>query len=430
MGGMSTHLILNEAGLKEAQSRLAEIKNAFERGVLLQRLAAGLSPEIIQMVETSLRGEINDLSDAISSYQLAKETGSSRELENRAGKDPGLMLIVARVARGLTQRELAWRMGMKEQQIQRYEADRYRSISLRNYQRLAKLLGVKLDPTIGDKFAISGLDNVIEDVSRADIRKILSHGRTHGWFTDSMDENKLRQFIAENRVDYGSPTLLRTGLNVEDHSEDVLLQSWRAVVEERARDEIRLGVGRFRPAKLDWLIDLPKLSIFEDGPVRAKAILRENGILLIAEPQIPGLSIDGAAFLVEDVPVIGLTLRRDDVGNFWFSLLHEVAHVILHRRTGLTLGFYDQFEGKPIDDQEMEANRFASELLLKDEIWRKSPARITRSPKVVEKFARQIGISPSIIFGRIQKERDDYSIFSKNIERGKIRQQLYRRMKQ
>ena len=40
------------------------------------------------------------------------------------------MLIKARIARGMTQRDLAERIGLKEQQIQRYEATDYASASL------------------------------------------------------------------------------------------------------------------------------------------------------------------------------------------------------------------------------------------------------------------------------------------------------------
>jgi HTH-type transcriptional regulator/antitoxin HigA len=155
--------------------------------------------------------------------------------------------------------------------------------------------------------------------------------------------------------------------------------------------------------------------VFSDGPKRAQDMLLEHGIVLVAEPQITGLAIDGAAFLIGEIPVIGMTLRRDALDNFWFTLLHEVAHTILHYRTGLAVSFFDQTEGESIDDQEAEADAFASNILVPEERWRKSAARIARSPEVIERFAAEIGVHSAIVFGRIRKERNDYSLFSQKI---------------
>jgi HTH-type transcriptional regulator/antitoxin HigA len=136
------------------------------------------------------------------------------------------------------------------------------------------------------------------------------------------------------------------------------------------------------------------------------------------------MGVDGAAFLIDGNPVIGLTLRRDTLDGFWFSLLHEVAHVVLHYRTGLASGFFDSFEPHAVDELEDEANAFASNLLIPDEQWRRSPARIAKSPEPIEAFARQLGVHPAIVFGRIRMERDNYTLFSNKIGQGQVRKRL------
>lgn len=421
---MNTGIILNEKEFREARGRVATLDEALATEEALKRVVEGLPPEVVMQFSATMRAERDDLADAVAAYESAKEAGKSAPLERRAGNDPGLMLIVARIAKGYTQRDLAWRLGVKEQQVQRYEADRYNSISVKNYARVAALLGVRLGASIEPNPQFRGLDRVIDDVSKDDIKKILKHGRTNGWFSDDMDEAKLRQYVAENRIDFGSPTLLRTGLNVRDHSEDVLLHAWRARVVTRAREVVQKGIASYDPISTAWLHQLPKLSVFEDGPRRAQCLLRQSGIVLVAEPQIPGLAIDGAAFLENGVPVIGMTIRKDDIGNFWFSLLHEVGHVVLHRLTGLTNGFFDQFEAQSVDEQEAEADAFASNMLIPEERWRRSTARIAKSPQVIEKFAKELGIHPAIVFGRIQRERNDYSLFSQKIGRKTVRKVL------
>src|SRR3712207_7928856 len=57
----------------------------------------------------------------------------------------------------------AWRLGLKEQQIQRYEADRYSQISLKNYERIASLLGVRLSADIQETPEFRGLDSRSEE---------------------------------------------------------------------------------------------------------------------------------------------------------------------------------------------------------------------------------------------------------------------------
>lgn len=417
-------IVLNEKELRDAKARVAKLSDALSSECGVTQLVSNLPPEVVTQVTKMMKAERSRLSVAIDAFDRAKGEGDTALLLKESGTDPGLTLIVARIAKGYSQRDLAWRLGVKEQQVQRYEADRYSSISLKNYARIAALLGVHLQASIKDNPSFRGLDAVIADVSRDDIRKILKHGRARGWFTEEMNEAQLRQYIAENRIEFGSPSLLRTGLNVTDHSEDVLLHAWRARISARAREILARESLNFDPLDINWLSELVGLSSCADGPIRARDMLRQKGILLVAEPQIPGLAIDGAAFLEGNVPVIGMTIRKDTIDNFWFTLLHEVGHSILHYRTGLATGFFDQLEAVSNDEQEAEADSFASNILIPEEKWRRSTARIANSPDAVEKFAKELGIHPAIVFGRIRKERNNYALFSNKIGTNTVREQL------
>jgi HTH-type transcriptional regulator/antitoxin HigA len=184
------------------------------------------------------------------------------------------------------------------------------------------------------------------------------------------------------------------------------------------------GLPSYRPLEVSWLLDLVRLSAHDDGPARAAELLKKHGIVLIVEPHIAGMGVDGAAFLVGDVPVVALTLLRDAIDNFWFTLLHEIAHIILHYRTGLATGFFDDVEAVSVDEMEAEANSFAGNLLVPEEVWRRSPARIAKNAAPIEVLARQLGVHPAILFGRVRRERSDYSIFSNKIGQGTVRRQL------
>lgn len=405
---------------------IAELDHALSSEQVLRSVVEGFPQEVVEVVRRSLTTERRELQQTLLAYHNAK-LGSYDLLRERAGNDPGDFLIVARIIKGLSQKELARKLGLREQAIQRWEAERYRSITLANYQKVAQCLGVRW--RMEEIKFVGGEGEISYDVNRDDFAKVLRHARERGWLEESekSDENAIStlvRYVADHVVRYGTPSLLRTGLNVVDHSRDWLLLSWKAQVTRKAEAIIEKLKIRYKPINVAWVSDLVRLSQHENGPVMAQEFLLKNGIVLIVEPQIPGMSIDGACFLIDGVPVIGLTILRDTLDNFWFTLLHEVAHVVLHYRTGLSSGFFDDVTLDNVDEFEAEANRFAGSMLIPDEIWSRSPARIAKAPEAIERFAAQIKVNPAIVFGRIRMERKDYSIFSAKIGRGCVRKQF------
>lgn len=422
----SNSIIANDRQARDTAATIEQISQALSSEQVLKSMVEGLPHEVIDGVRRSLIAERTELKNLLDAYYEAKE-GKPERLQEQAGGDLGGLLVVARVARGWSQKELARRLFLPEQQIQRYEAERYRSISLGNLIRITRTLGVKLSADLSNQFQEQWLPSYT--MSQADAQKVLKHARTHGWLdkTDQSDESGLSQIkrtVAEHVGEHGTPSLLRTGLNVENHAEDWLLLAWKAQVTRRAVSEIQREKTKYRPLDFSWLKHLVHLSAEENGPLLARSLLADHGILLIAEQQIVGMNVDGAAFLVDDTPVIGLTLRHDRLDNFWFTLLHELAHVILHYRTGLSSGFFDSIENLSIDEIEEEADKFAENLLIPEEVWSRSPARIAKSAEPLEKLAKQLGISPAIVFGRVRMERKNYALFSNKIGSGMVRRQL------
>ena len=431
----ATTFISTERQAREAEEAIAELDRALSSEQVLKSIVEGLPQAVVEGVRRSLATERRERTALLQAYQRAR-VGDFLLLKEQAGNDPGAFLILARIIQGLSQKDLARKLGLREQAIQRWEAERYRSISLSNFQKVAMALGVRWqmqDASSGERWPL------VYDVTKGDFTKLLRHARENGWLEtgDASDENAIAtliRYVGDHVNRYGTPSLLRTGLNerrgregVVDYAHDWSLLSWKAQVTRRAEAIIVKSKPKYRPIDVAWLIDLVRLSQFDDGPTRAVSLLLEHGIVLVAEPQVAGMSVDGAAFLADDVPVIGMTLLRDTVDNFWFTLLHEVAHVILHYRTGLSSGFFDDVTSPELDEFEKEANRFAGNLLIPDEIWSRTPARIAKTPEPIEKLANQLKISPAIIFGRIRMERRDYSIFSNKIGRGAVRNQLLSR---
>jgi HTH-type transcriptional regulator / antitoxin HigA len=175
-----------------------------------------------------------------------------------------------------------------------------------------------------------------------------------------------------------------------------------------------------------------KLSWSKEGPKLAKEYLANHGIHLIYLPHLPRTHLDGAALKLPDgTPVIGLTLRYDRLDNFWFCLMHELAHVTLHMQPGMDDIFIDdlslgEIETIDSDSKETEADQWAQEVLIPSEVWSKSAVRSQPTPSVVVELAHELGIHPAIVAGRVRKEMHNYRLLTHFVGSGEVRKHFER----
>lgn len=170
--------------------------------------------------------------------------------------------------------------------------------------------------------------------------------------------------------------------------------------------------------------ELFHLSVHADGPRRAITWLCERGIAASIVPHLPGTWLDGAAIQTEDGPVIGLTLRHDRVDNFWYTLAHELAHVLLHlRKLGRAIrAYFDDLDSQGGRSAlEAEADALASDILVPNEVWNRSAVQHTPSPEAVQELATELGVHPAIVAGRVRFERRNYRLLSKLVGAGEVR---------
>ena len=200
-----------------------------------------------------------------------------------------------------------------------------------------------------------------------------------------------------------------------------------------------LATGNENPPEADYepgtvtpsfLKKVARLSGFEDGPRLAKELLSKHGIALAIAPYLPRTYLDGAALRLGDGrPVIGLTLRYDRIDNFWFCLLHELAHVGRHLDTNEGDAFIDDqtlrgIEGRREDPKETQADEWAQEALVPRLAWEASAARKRPTPMAVMNLARALQVHPAIIAGQVRYERKNYRLLSQFVGTGEVRRQL------
>ncbi|MGL5864719.1 MAG: ImmA/IrrE family metallo-endopeptidase [Dermatophilaceae bacterium] len=179
------------------------------------------------------------------------------------------------------------------------------------------------------------------------------------------------------------------------------LAAWLRLAEQH-HDGV-LDVPRFdRPALESLIGDLRALTRLEPlaGLKQAVQNLRAVGVVLCVTPPVPGLGIHGATRWVNDHPVIQLSLLMKSDDQWWFTLFHELGHVILHGDKGLYLS-------GDRNEAEDEANRYASEVLIPPSYLGRLPS--SRDVGAVNALADELGIAPSIVLGQVQRMTRDYA---------------------
>lgn len=74
---------------------------------------------------------------------------------------------------------------------------------------------------------------------------------------------------------------------------------------------------------------LPRLSVSNEETRKLRDILADLGIRFVIVEHLPNSRIDGAALWLDDhSPVVTVSLRYDRVDWFWFTLMHELAHIV------------------------------------------------------------------------------------------------------
>jgi HTH-type transcriptional regulator / antitoxin HigA len=181
---------------------------------------------------------------------------------------------------------------------------------------------------------------------------------------------------------------------------------------------------KYKPKTLtmEFLREVSHYSTSDTGPLLIKDFLRKHGIQIIIERHLPRTYLDGAAIIADkSKPVIGLTIRYDRIDSFWFTLMHELAHLALHLDTENNI-YFDDLDVEGEDDiREREANRLAGEALIPEQAWEKSPASRLRSPVAAEHLAKELSIHPAIVAGRMQHEFKVYQLLGNLVGHRKVR---------
>lgn len=316
---------------------------------------------------------------------------------------------------GLTQRDLVPFIGSKSKTSEVLSGKR--PLSLPMVRALSAGLGIPAEVLIHDTRSGSGMEH---DWDRFPVRELARRG----WFGDG-SAKEIGETVIGVLEGFGSGSLalaartsahVRSGRQVDPYA----LMTWAAWAVHEA--EASPPTAAFDPAAIDdnFMTSIAKLSANETGPLQAKALLAENGVALVIVEHLPKTYLDGA-LIVGKYPIVVLTLRHDRIDSFWFTLLHELAHLRQYCADSQVLSFFDDLDVDSGDELERAADSVAGEALIPEAEWVASPASKLRSPEAAEHLARRLGIHPAIVAGRIRHQSGDYRKLSRMVGQGKVR---------
>ena len=181
------------------------------------------------------------------------------------------------------------------------------------------------------------------------------------------------------------------------------LAVWLRIGEKQAEDE-QWPVMSFRKRALEEALprlrELSRVRDAETVMTTLREIGEETGVVFLFVKEFRNFPTKGMTVWMNNRPYIMLTLHGKRWDMLWFTLFHEIAHVLLHERKVFIEGSSIPANGP----EEDEANRFASDHLINPESYREFIHQEITTERL-ESFAHSEAIDASIVVGRLMHDK-------------------------
>lgn len=233
--------------------------------------------------------------------------------------------------------------------------------------------------------------------SLAPVSQLVKRGFIHSKDAPGQAAEVLQLFGKSHFEDPTSTRFVARRSNT-DEKVTVLQESWAACVRASAA---LLEVSAYSPESLQRLAET--LAARTKDPknfAELQQLFSDVGVKLVYVESFPGSKLDGCALMVDGHPAIGLSGRGKRLDKIFFTLLHEVAHILL--------GHLSDDEKIILDDLSSESNSIEDEadqlagLLAISAPLDDVPQRI--SAEWVKAKANELNIHPIVLIGRLQRD--------------------------
>ncbi len=329
---------------------------------------------------------------------------------------PGAVLDEHRDAAGLTQTELAQRLGFSVKHVNRLLSGQ-EPVTPETALKLEAVFGLPAHVWLGlearyrehlareaEQEALVRELHWLEQIPHRAIARL-------GWIPQRLRGielvRALRAFFGVGSLDYlpevwgGLQAAYRKSVAFQSH--EWALLAWLAQGEREAEQRVcqPFDAGALRAA----LPELKALSRLRGTDFVEPLVARcaQLGVALVFLPAPDGARVCGATrWLTKDKVLVQLSLRYKTDDQLWFTLFHEFGHVLLH---GKREQFIDFANGQHASVAEREADEFAGRQLIAPSALTAFIAAGDFSRGAVEAFALAQGVSAGIVVGQLQHRR-------------------------
>lgn len=319
---------------------------------------------------------------------------------------------------GITQAEFAIRMGTTSKTLSQL-INGQANISNDLAQKLSTMLGTSIEFWLNLQ---SAFDEKVIEISKtkaideqAEIVAVIDYS----YFVKLVNLPAVRSMrekienlcsffkIADLRILKQNDFLVNFRSGIATVEEKNLINS-RAWLQTALNVASEIETAPFNVEKLKGYVPEIRRMTLQDPEVflpRLREIFSECGVAFVLLPYLKNSGINGAVkWINQDRVVLAMNDRRLNADTFWFSLFHEIKHV-LQQKTKTVFVSANKQEMKAIDDKlETEADYFAQNILIPaKEYCRFEPSKYTSDAEIIA-FARQIGIHPGVVAGRLQHD--------------------------
>ena len=248
------------------------------------------------------------------------------------------------------------------------------------------------------------------------VREMINRGWLEKDSEQSVLEMQFMRFFEVNRMEDIQHLEFAAAARKTDeavHSPEELAWLYRVRHIARSVEVPSYSEGALRRA----LTELRTMMIDPEDVRHVPDILGRAGVRFVIVEKIGNCKVDGVCtWIGDEEPVIGLTLRRPLLDNFWFVLIHECEHILRGHGKG-TKGIIDNLEGEGASDGDgvEEEERVANSASLNFAVPREKVLSFYRrkKPYIYERdvvgFASLSEVHPAVIIGQIQYIKDDYA---------------------
>lgn len=331
------------------------------------------------------------------------------EYKEKAAFHPGYYIKEIVDDSGLTQEDFAKRLGTTPKNLSLLIRGE-QSISIDIAMKLSRLLGTSIAYWLNLQKAYDALIAEFKSEEELAEERIIFNNIEYNYFRDNFGLPNIprkrdrqieyvRRFLQVSTLSVlKKPDMAANFRSASSKIEQSNTIKANIMVQIAANEALECDAPRFNKKEFEKASEYA-LSLTKDHAdfyPKIKAAFFDAGVIFVILPNISGSKINGATKKVGDNVVLMVNDRRLYADSFWFTLFHEIGHIMN--------GDYGISFDKESGELEEKANEYAREKLIPSDRYSEFIAKRCITPQSIRKFSESINREPGIVLGRLQND--------------------------